>query len=109
MVVFSMGVLMVLGLTRALSVQMNNAALRSIVTLSVQNRLDSLEAQPFDSLNAETTAETITLMGESYTRTHIILESSAMVREIQVTVEPVDGSGPDLTASGFVVRTWEPG
>ena len=106
LVVFSLGVLMVLTLSGALSVQMNTAALRSMVTVTVQNRLDSLQSVPYDSLTVGTSSQTITIRGESFTQTQTIIQSTALVREVQVTVEPVDGSGPDLTASTFVLRPW---
>ena len=107
LVVFSLGVLMVMNLSGALAVRMNSAALRSRVAVTVQNQLDSLQVEPYESLGTGSSSETIVIMGESYTLTRVILQSTAVIREVQVTLEPVDGSGPELTASTFVLRSWE--
>ena len=106
LVVFSMGVLMVLSLTGVVAVQLNNAGLRSMVNVAVQNKLDSLQLQPYDSLTVGSNSDSVVLMGETFIRTQTILQATALVREVEVTVVPADGSGPDLTASSFVIRSW---
>lgn len=106
LVVFSLGILMILGLTGVLNTQMDYASLRGQVAITVQNRLDSLQVVPYDSLAVGTTTDALVLNGKSYNRTHRILQVSAMVRELEVTVAPADGIGPSLTASGFVGRVW---
>lgn len=106
LVVFSLGILMILGLTGVLNTQMDYASLRGQVATTVQNRLDSLQVVPYDSLSVGTTTDAIVLNGKSYNRTHRILQVSAMVKEMEVTVAPADGTGPSLTASGFVSRVW---
>ncbi len=107
MVVFSLGVLMVMNLTGVMAVQMNTAALRSLVAVTAQNRLDSLQVEPYDSLAVGTTSENLSLMGQSYTLTDVVVQSTAMIREVQVTLEPSSGSGPEFTASAFVLRSWQ--
>lgn len=106
LVVFSLGVLMVLNLTGAVSTQMNRAGLRSRVAVTLQNRLDSLQLVPYDSLTVGTVTDALILHGRSFNRTHRILQASALVKEIEVTVEAADGDGPDLTASTFVTVSW---
>lgn len=106
LVVFSMGVLSILGVTGALGRQLNRAGLRAQVAVTVQNRLDSLQLVPYDSLTVGTVSDTIHLQGRVFDRTHRVLQATALVREIEVTVAAEDGDGPDLTASTFVTVPW---
>lgn len=106
LVVFSLGVLMILNLTGALSTQINSAGLRSQVAMTLQNRLDSLQLVPYDSLTVGTVSDVLTLNGLVYNRTHRVLQVSALVKEVEVTVEAANGDGPHLTASAFVSVSW---
>ena len=106
LVVFSLGVLMVMSLSSALATQLNTAALKSQVAIVVQNQLDSLQVVPYDNLTAGSSAVSIVLRGESYTRTQVILQSTVLIKEVEVTLAPADGTGPELTASTFVLRSW---
>jgi prepilin-type N-terminal cleavage/methylation domain-containing protein len=106
LLIFSLGVLMVLNLTGALATQINRAGLRTQVASTVQNRLDSLQLVPYDSLIVGTVADTLHLYGRVFDRSHRILQASALVKEIEVTVEAEDGDGPSLTASTFVTLSW---
>ncbi len=106
LVVFSVGVLLVVGLVGSLSTQMNRASTRGQVAVSVQNSLDSMQAVPYDSLSVGTVTSSLTLNGRAFTRTERVLQSSAVVRELEVTLSADDGQGPDLTASAFVSRIW---
>lgn len=106
LVVFSMGVLMVLGLTGILTRQLNEAGVRSRVSMVVQERLDSMRLVPYDSLSVGAESEVILLQGRGFKRTSRILQATPLVRELEVTVEGVDGKGPRITASAFVLRAW---
>jgi len=106
LVIFSVGVLVLLNLTGVLSSQLNRAGKSTSVAIAVQNRLDSLQQVPYDSLILGSSEETIELLGEPFLRRQLIVQATPLVREVQVTVEPVDGRGPELTASGFVSRRW---
>lgn len=106
LVIFSVGVLLVVGFVGSLSTQMTLASTRAQVAVSVQNSLDSMQAVPYDSLGVGTVTSSLTLNGRAFTRTERVLQSSAVVRELEVTVSADDGQGPDLTASAFVSRIW---
>lgn len=106
LVIFSVGVLVLLNLTGVLSLQLNRAGKSTSVAIAVQNRLDSLQQVPYDSLILGSSQETIELLGEPFLRRQLIVQATPLVKEVQVTVEPVDGRGPELTASGFVSRRW---
>ena len=68
LVIFSLGVIMVLQLTGALTRQMEYATKTSEVVARVQERLDSLEALPFDSVTVGTRQDTLTVRGTRYVR-----------------------------------------
>jgi hypothetical protein len=106
LVVFSAGVLMLLGLIGVLSMQMTLAAQRSVLAVEVQDQLDSLQAVPYDSLPPGSSSDTILVGGRPFLRTRAVLQSAPLVKEVQVTIEPADGSGPRTTASSFVQREW---
>lgn len=106
LVIFSAGVLLLLNLAGVLSLQLNRAGKTTSVAVAVQNRLDSLEQVPYDSLIPGSSQDTIDLLGEPFLRRHLVVQVTPLVRELRVTVEPVDGRGPDLTASAFVSRSW---
>lgn len=106
LMIFSFGVLMILNLSGVLSVQLRTASLRSMVSVAVQENLDSLQLRPYDSLPPGTTSDTLVFLGETFNVTREVVQSTALIREVQVTVEPADGSGPDRTASAFVARSW---
>lgn len=106
LVIFSAGVLMVLGLSDVLSRRLSDAAFRTRVAVAVQGRLDSLRFVPYDSLAVETFSDTVILQGRTFNRTHRVLQTTPMVREVEVTIEAADGSGPGITSSAFVLRSW---
>lgn len=106
LVVFSLGVLALLSLTGVLSLQMTQAGKSSSVAVATQNRLDSLQRVPYDSLPLGAFGDTVELLGELYLREHLVVQGTPLVKEVQVTVKPVDGRGPELTASTFVARAW---
>lgn len=107
LVVFSMGVLMVLSLTSALSKRMEYSALASEVAVRSQERVDSLEALPFDSLTLGTTADTITIQGVQYVRTVVITAVTGLLYQVQVTLVRLDGeAGPTSTTTTYAAAAW---
>ena len=107
LVIFSVGVLMVLKLTGALSRQMEYAAKTSELVARTQERLDSLEAVPFDSLTLGTLADTTSVRGISYIRTATVSQVTAVLYQIAVTMAPqVAGGGPTITAASYSAAQW---
>ncbi len=107
LVILSAGVLMIMGLTRALSDQLNHSAARSVLSAEVNQRLDSLAQVPFDSLAAGSTrTDTLRIQGRIFLRTHRILQQTPAVKEVEVQGRASDGRGPRLTRTAFVTKPW---
>lgn len=107
LVIFSLGVLMVLQLSDALGDQMEYAATASEIAVKVQERLDSLEAEPFSSLSAGTGEDTMMVNGTSYTLTATISTVTALLYQIDVDMSPASGySGPTYSATSYSADSW---
>ena len=106
LVVFSMGVLMVVGLSGTLSVQLERAALRSELAVHGQERLDSLELLDYTGLAIGTTTSTTSTRGETYDWSITVSDSTVLMRHVAVTGIPQSGSGPSFVGSTFVDRSW---
>jgi prepilin-type N-terminal cleavage/methylation domain-containing protein len=107
LVIFSTGVLMVLRLTTALSARMEYSATASEVAVRSQERLDSLESLPFDSLALGTTADTLTIQGAQYVRTVVVTSVTGILYQIQVTTVRMDGeAGPSSAATSYAAGHW---
>jgi prepilin-type N-terminal cleavage/methylation domain-containing protein len=107
LVIFSVGVLMVLQLSGALGTQMRYAAARSEIAVLGNERLDSLEATPFDSLAAGTTAGTVTVGGTSYSQSVVVTAITPVLYQIDVTLSPSTGSGPSYAVTSYTSAVWE--
>lgn len=106
LVVFSLGVLMVISLTGTLSVQMDRAAVRSELSIRGQERLDSMELLEYDSLTVGASFATTEIRGATFYWFVTISDSTALLRHIRVTLNPVSGTGPFFTGTTFVNRSW---
>ena len=106
LVVFSMGVLMVVGMAGTLTVTMDRAATRSELAVLGQARLDSLELVDYTTLTVGTTTTYTSIRGETYAWTVIVSDSTAVMRHVEVTATSSSGSGPSFGGSAFVDRSW---
>ena len=104
LVIFSMGVLAVMGLGAALTLQMEMAALRSELALVGQERVDSLELVDYTALTVGTTTSSTSIRGQTFTWSVTVSDSTAIIRHIAVTGVPSSGSGPSFKGSAFVDR-----
>jgi hypothetical protein len=106
-VIFSVGVIMVLQLTTALSAQMEYAAKTSSLVARVQERLDSLEALPFASLSQNSRQETMTIRGVPYVMTTALTKVTAILYRLDVTLAPVTaGAGPTYSTTSYSAAPW---
>lgn len=107
LVIFSVGVLMVLDLTAALSTQMKYAATTSELVVRAQERLDSLESLSFDSLSLGTWEDLVTIQGTSYGRSVTVSSVTGLLFQFDVTLAPrVAGAGPSYTAISYAAAEW---
>ena len=102
LLIFSMGVIMVLQLSTALSARMEYSAKTSVIVARAQERLDSLEALPFDSLSLGQDVDTLSVRGVRYILTAEVTEVTGVLYQIDVELAPsVAGSGPGYAATAY--------
>ncbi len=104
--IFSAGVLMVIQLSRTLSVQMERSAVASVITAEVQEHMDSLTALPYTSVVVGSSSVTETVRGVSYRRTTTVSQYSPLLRRIVISMQPVSGSGPSRTSTSYSSDRW---
>lgn len=98
---------MVLDLTGALSRQMEVAAKTSVLVVRAQERLDSLEALPFDSLTLGSEQETVNIRGADYVFTATVSEVTGVLYRMDVSLAPaVAGTGPTHSLTSYAAARW---
>ena len=105
LVVFSIGVLLTVGLTTQLSRQMQRASLRSEIVVIAQQLMDSLMHTPYDSLVVLSTSGTVQIQGRQYVQT-VHVQQIDLMREVTVSLVPETPPGPDYQLVTFVPRPW---
>ncbi len=107
LVIFSVGVLMVLDLTRTLSREMRYAATTSELVVRAQERLDSLESLSFPSLTLGMSGDTLTIEGTAYQRMVSVSWVTGLLYKIDVTLSPLTaGEGPSYAATSYSAAHW---
>ncbi|MHB1194146.1 MAG: type IV pilus modification PilV family protein [Longimicrobiales bacterium] len=107
LLIFSVGVIMVLQLTGALTRQMEYAAKSSELVARVQERLDSVEALPFDSVTVGTRQDTLTVRGTRYVQNATVTSVTGLLRRIDVSLTPqTTGAGPSYSATSYAASLW---
>jgi len=107
LVIFSVGVLMVIGLSRSLSTTMRYAAARSEIVVLANARLDSLQAEPFDSLAIGSSSDTLRVRGTTYRRAVSVTLVTALLKQIDVSLMPLDsGQHPSYSATSYMANSW---
>jgi prepilin-type N-terminal cleavage/methylation domain-containing protein len=106
LLVFSAGVLMMLGATRSLGQSLERSAINTLITADGQERMDSLVTASFTGLSGSY-ADTLTYRGVQYRLTHAITVYSPLVKRIHVRIEPLSGGpGPSFDAVSYKADTW---
>lgn len=106
LVIFAGGVLMVIQFSGSLSAQMEWAATTSEIVVLAQERLDSLEAVPFDSLSVGSSITSVTVRGTSYSLTTTITLVTAILLQLDVSIAPAAGSGPSYATTSYAADNW---
>jgi prepilin-type N-terminal cleavage/methylation domain-containing protein len=106
LVIFSVGVLMVIQVSGALGTQMRYAGTRSALVVHANERLDSLEAEPFASVSTGTSLETLTVQGFEYECTVTVVQLTPVLKRIDVSLAATDGVGPSHSVTSYVGASW---
>lgn len=106
MVLFTGGVLMVLNLSSSLNTQLQRSAMITELTSVVREQVDSMEAEGYAGLSVASTTATLSLRNISYTLTRAVTSYSPLVKQITVSLEPTQGTGPNRSYSTWVATTW---
>lgn len=106
LVIFSLGVLMVIQVSGALGTQMRYAGARSELAVHANQRLDSLEAEPFASVGAGTSNYTVSIQGVDYQCTVTVAALSPLLKRLDVSLAPVSGSGPSHAVTSYISASW---
>ena len=106
LLIFSVGVLMVIQVSGALGTQMSFAAASSEIVVFANERLDSLEATPFDSVSTGITTDTLTVGSFTYERVTTISEITPVLYQIDITLTPQAGTAPTYTATSYTSAIW---
>ena len=106
LVVFSVGVLMVIQVSGALGIQLRYAAVQSEIVVLANERLDSLEATPFDSLTVGQATDVTVVEGFTYGRQTQISEVTPVLYLIVVTMTPSGTGAPTHSATSYKSAVW---
>jgi hypothetical protein len=113
MLVFSAGLIMMLGVTRGLSQSLEHSALNSLINAEGQERMDSLTALTFATLTAGTRTDTLTYRGVRFRRAQTITacpctggSGSPLTKRVTVTITPLVATGPTFSTTGYVAGAW---
>lgn len=106
LMIFSLGVLMVLQVSAALGIRLRYSAAQAEIVVLANERLDSLEATPFDSLSVGTATDTTSVEGFAYERGSNISEVTPVLYLIVVTLTPLSGGAPAYSATSYTSAVW---
>jgi Tfp pilus assembly protein PilV len=110
LLIFTMGVLMVLNLSSALTIQLDYSGTASEIVVVAHEQIDSLAAMPFDSLVAKTEALDFTVGAEEieYTKTVTVSLVNPLLYRIDVDVSLRDtlSRGPSYAVSTYSAGSW---
>ena len=101
LVIFAVGILMILQVSGVLATQMRNAGVRSEIMALANERLDSLESEPFDSITAGTTEDTVRVQGWPYRRRVTVSVLTPVLARIEVELFRADGPGPTRALTSY--------
>jgi len=106
LVVFSVAVLMVVGVSGATATQMRYAGIVSTLALRASERLDSLDAQSFAGLVFGEDEETLTVGGIEYRETVTVTRLTPLLAQVEIDLGPAGGAGPTYALRSYVGAIW---
>jgi Tfp pilus assembly protein PilV len=106
LVIFSLGVLMVIQVSGALGTQMRFAGARSELVVHANQRLDSLEAEPFASVGAGASVDTLVVQGVAYECSVTVAALTPLLKRIDVALTAIGGDGPAHAVTSYMSAAW---
>lgn len=106
LVIFSVGILMIMRVGGALTTQMRYAGVRSAIVALSNERLDSIESAPFDSIDAGTDEDTVSIQGWSYRRITTVTSLTPVLTRVEVEMIRVDSLGPTHAVTSYTSAVW---
>lgn len=106
LVVFSVAVLMVMGVSGATATQMRYAGIVSELAVRASERLDSLDAEPFGALVFGEDEDTLTVSGIDYRRAVTLTRLTPLLAQVDIDLAPMDGAGPSYALNSYVGAVW---
>ena len=107
LVIFSVGVLMIIQVSGTLGVRMRYAGARSELVVFANEKLDSLQSQPFASLAAGTALDTVLAEGVSFQSTVTVTTVTPVLKRIDIAVAPLGGAeGPSHSVTSYASAVW---
>ena len=97
---------MVMQVSGALGIQIRYAAVQSEIIVLANERLDSVEAMPFDSVSAGLTADVALVEGFIYGRETEISAITPVLYLIVVTMTPPGTGAPSYSATSYKSAVW---
>jgi prepilin-type N-terminal cleavage/methylation domain-containing protein len=104
--IFSVGVIMVVQVTGALSRRTEYAAVNSVLNVMGMQRIDSLSVLAYASVPVATTTDTVTVRGIPYRRQLVVTQMSPLVKKLDFTLSPMAGAWPIYDASTYLRDAW---
>ena len=106
LVIFSAGVLGIMRVGSSLTTQLRYSGARSEIVVLANERLDSIESMPFDSITAGVSQDTATVQGWAYERTVTITDLTPVLARIEVSMERTDSIGPSHAVTSYTSAVW---
>jgi len=106
LIIFSLGVLMVIQVSGALSTQMRYAGARSALAVYASQVLDSLGAEPFASVALGTSLDTVTVEGADYECTTTVAGLTPLLKRVDVGFASLSGEGPTHAVTSYLSGSW---
>lgn len=106
LVIFAAGILMIMQVSGALTTQMRYAGVRSQIVALANEQLDSIESEPFDSINAGSVEDTVVVQGWSYRRRVSVTALTPVLAKVEVELVRVDSLGPSHSVTSYTSAVW---
>jgi hypothetical protein len=107
LVIFSGGVILAVSLSRALTMQMSHATLRSEVSALGRQTMDSLNLVPYDQAAVGgPNTQTVPFSGRDFSRTITVVQDGVRARRIEVQIVSPLAGGPTFNGTAWVVQPW---